>query len=94
MNSGDLIHFNRTGVQYLGKTYLSGYWRAAKITYGPAPGITGIRKVGSVLSAVPGTWGPAPVALTYRWYRSGTAISDAYGASYRLRSEMREKPSR
>ena len=58
VNSGDLIHFNRAGVQYLGKTYLSGYWHAAKITHGPIPAITGIRKVGSTLSAVPGTWGP------------------------------------
>ena len=86
VNEGDLIHFNRAGVQYLGKTYLSGYWHAAKITYGPVPTISGIRKVGSTLSAVPGTWGPAPVNLAYRWYRSGNAISDAYGAGYKLRS--------
>ncbi|WP_354348591.1 sialate O-acetylesterase [Pseudarthrobacter sp. PvP090] len=86
VNDGDLIHFNRAGVQYLGKTYLSGYWHAAKITYGPVPTITGIRKVGSTLSAVPGTWGPSPVNLTYQWYRSGAAISDASGPGYKLRS--------
>ncbi|MEO5779104.1 MAG: sialate O-acetylesterase [Arthrobacter oryzae] len=29
LNAGDITHFSRTGVEYLGKTYLSGYWRAA-----------------------------------------------------------------
>ena len=86
VNSGDRIHFNRAGVEYLGKTYLSGYRLAAKITYGPVPTITGTRKVGATLAAVPGTWSPAPVTLAYRWYRSGTAISDATGSTYKVRS--------
>jgi hypothetical protein len=50
------------------------------------PTITGTRKVGYTLTAVPGTWGPAPVTLVYQWYRSGAAISDASGATYKIRS--------
>lgn len=33
---GDPIHFSRTGVQYLGKTYLSGYFDAARNTLAPS----------------------------------------------------------
>ena len=89
-NTGDLIHFSRTGVEYLGKTYLSGYRDAAATVVdngsliAPIPSITGTRKVGSTLSAVPGAWGPAPVTLAYQWFRSGTAISGATAASYKL----------
>ena len=34
------------------------------------PTITGTAKVGSTLTANPGTWGPSPVTLRYQWYRS------------------------
>ncbi|POH61182.1 carboxypeptidase regulatory-like domain-containing protein [Arthrobacter glacialis] len=50
----------------------------------PAPAITGTKKVGSTLTAVPGTWGPAPVTLKYQWYSSGTAIAGATASSYTL----------
>ena len=46
------------------------------------PSITGIAKVGVALTAVTGTWGPAPVTYSYQWYRSGAAITGATGASY------------
>lgn len=81
-NPGDMIHFSRTGVTHLGKTYLSGFWRAAKTTYGPLPTITGTAKLGSKLTAVPGVWGPAPVTLAYQWYHSHIAISGATAATY------------
>jgi hypothetical protein len=51
---------------------------------GAAPRITGTAKVGYALTAIPGTWSPAPVALRYQWYRSGVAIVGATAASYRL----------
>lgn len=41
------------------------------------PRITGTAQVGSIISADPGVWGPAPVTLTYQWYRSGVAITGA-----------------
>lgn len=47
------------------------------------PVINGTAKVGSMLSATPGTWGPGTVALTYRWESGGVAIAGATGATYR-----------
>ena len=52
----------------------------------PVPTIAGTAKVGSVLTAAPGTWGPAPVTLTYQWYRTGVAITGATAATYTLTS--------
>lgn len=40
--------------------------------------------MGSVLTAVPGSWGPAPVTLAYQWFRDGTVISGATGTAYVL----------
>ncbi|WP_442852620.1 hypothetical protein [Arthrobacter sp. 131MFCol6.1] len=48
------------------------------------PAITGTAKVGSSLTANPGTWTPAPVTLTYQWYRSGVAIVGATTATRML----------
>ncbi|CAH0135421.1 hypothetical protein SRABI26_00332 [Arthrobacter sp. Bi26] len=49
----------------------------------PAPTITGTAKVGSTLTAVPGTWGPAPVALTYQWKANGVSITGATAATFK-----------
>ncbi len=49
----------------------------------PAPTITGTVKVGSVLTAVPGTWGPSPVTLAYQWKASGIAITGATASTYK-----------
>ncbi|WP_181127045.1 MULTISPECIES: S8 family serine peptidase [unclassified Rathayibacter] len=49
----------------------------------PTPTITGTAKVGSTLTANAGAWAPAPVALTYQWKASGTAISGATAATYK-----------
>lgn len=51
-----------------------------------APTVTGTAKVGSRLTAKPGTWGPQPVALAYQWYRGSTKIARATGSSYLLTS--------
>jgi hypothetical protein len=54
----------------------------------PTPTITGTAKAGSTLTAVPGTWGPSPVALTYQWKANGTAsglpIAGATASTYKL----------
>ncbi|QHC64307.1 hypothetical protein GSU69_17570 [Rathayibacter festucae] len=50
---------------------------------GATPTITGTAKVGQTLTAVPGTWSPAPVTLSYQWKRGGTAISGATSATYK-----------
>ncbi|TDN91432.1 carboxypeptidase regulatory-like domain-containing protein [Microbacterium sp. BK668] len=51
----------------------------------PIPTISGIAEVGRVLTAVPGTWGPAPVTLAYQWLRNGAPISGANKQTYELR---------
>ncbi|MCE1180399.1 MAG: carboxypeptidase-like regulatory domain-containing protein [Micrococcales bacterium] len=61
------------------------------LTPTPVPTISGTKRVGYTLTANPGTWGPAPVTLTYQWYRSGVAISGATAKTYRLSSYDRRK---
>jgi hypothetical protein len=48
------------------------------------PTITGTLVVGSTLTAKVGAWSPAPTRIAYQWYRSGTAITGATAATYRL----------
>ena len=55
---------------------------AAPLT-APVPTITGTARVGSTLTAVPGTWGPAPVALAYQWKANGVLIIGATAAIYK-----------
>ncbi len=52
------------------------------ITSSVAPTVSGTRKVGSKLTATPGTWSPADVAVAYQWLRNGAAISGARSATY------------
>ena len=46
--------------------------------------IAGTAKVGNTLTARPGTWGPAPVTLTYLWRANGVAIPRATARTYRI----------
>lgn len=57
---------------------------AKELTATPVPEISGTAKVGKTLTAKPGTWKPAEVALAYQWYRNGTAIPDATASTYTL----------
>ncbi|MEV7648803.1 S8 family serine peptidase [Arthrobacter sp. NPDC089319] len=50
------------------------------------PIIVGTGAIGSVLYVTPGTWSPQPVLISYQWFRDGSAIPGAIGASYRLSS--------
>jgi hypothetical protein len=54
------------------------------ISIHPIPLITGVVKVGSRLTAHPGSWSPSTVKLSYRWYRSGVAISGATRSTFTL----------
>lgn len=56
------------------------------LTPTPVPTLTGTPKVGSTLTAAPGTWGPAPVQLGYVWMRNGDHISNHYTSTYTLTS--------
>jgi hypothetical protein len=51
---------------------------------GAATVITGTPRVGSTLTAKPGNWSPAPVNLSYQWYRSGVTITGATASTYAL----------
>jgi hypothetical protein len=46
------------------------------------PTVSGTAKVGSVLTANPGTWGPAPVTLAYQWLSNGSPVAGATSATY------------
>lgn len=48
------------------------------------PTVSGSARVGSTLTAAPGSWGPAPVTLAYQWYAGGTALSGATAAKHTL----------
>lgn len=48
----------------------------------PTPRITGTAKVGSTLTATPGTW-TSGTRLTYRWTANGTTISGATARTYK-----------
>ena len=50
----------------------------------PAPTISGSVSNGSVLTADPKTWTPAPTSRTYQWLRDGEVIEGATGLTYLL----------
>ncbi|MFT3861971.1 peptidoglycan-binding protein [Micropruina sp.] len=52
------------------------------LTAAPTPKLSGKAVVGQTLTATPGTWKPAPVALAYQWYRGSTRIDGATKAGY------------
>ena len=58
----------------------------ASLTSTPVPTITGTPTVDKVLTAVPGTWGPAPVTLAYQWYRGTTVVTGATAATYKVQA--------
>ncbi|WP_308799464.1 polysaccharide deacetylase family protein [Agromyces silvae] len=54
---------------------------AVTVTPG-TPTISGTPRVGSVLTANPGTWSPTGLTFTYQWLRNGTAIAGATARTY------------
>ena len=57
---------------------------AVPLTAAPVPTISGNTTAGSTLTAVPGTWAPHPVTLTYAWFRGNTLVPQATGPEYAL----------
>ena len=76
----------KTGYASVSKTSAATATVPKLLKSAPTPTISGKRTVTSVLTAVPGSWSPAPVKLTYQWYRSGKAITGATSSRYRLKS--------
>ncbi|MGN7252712.1 beta strand repeat-containing protein [Arthrobacter sp. SAFR-014] len=56
---------------------------AAAALTAATPTISGTAKVDAVLTAVPGTWGPAPVRLKYQWNADGISIAGATEGTYK-----------
>ena len=52
------------------------------LTATPTPTISGTAKFGATLTAIPGEWGPAPVALSYRWYINSTRVDGATASTF------------
>jgi len=48
------------------------------------PVLSGIPRIGQVLTVSAGSWSPTPATLSYQWYRSGSPISGAVGTSYQV----------
>ncbi|MGW1927999.1 hypothetical protein [Streptomyces sp. NPDC001919] len=46
------------------------------------PYVSGSTRVGNRMTAVVGTWSPAPTSYTYQWRADGVAISGATGSTY------------
>ncbi|MDR6505119.1 S8 family serine peptidase [Arthrobacter oryzae] len=46
------------------------------------PFITGLGIVGGTVTAYTGTWQPAPVTLSFQWYRAGAVIPGATASTY------------
>jgi serine protease len=81
---GDTLGNRSTGFQTLATLTVTAVAVSPSLTAAPAAKITGTFKVGYTLTAGPGTWSPAPVTLTYQWYRSGIAITGATASTYKL----------
>ncbi|MFD0316301.1 FG-GAP-like repeat-containing protein [Streptomyces flavalbus] len=56
-----------------------------------APAVTGTARVGSRLTAAPGSWTPAPDSYTYQWKANGQAISGATASTYLVPASLRGK---
>lgn len=75
---------SKTGYGTVARTSRATGLLAAGTLTGPAPTVTGTAREGFRLTANPGTWGPAPVTLSYQWLRDGVPIGGATGQAYML----------
>ena len=57
----------------------------------PTAKIQGTAKAGKTLTAVPGTWGPGTVKLSFQWFRGTTAIQGATGKTYVVKTADKGK---
>jgi hypothetical protein len=74
---------SKAGYTTASKTSVATAAVAAGALTAPVPKITGVVKVGSMLTATAGTWGPSPVTLKYQWKAGGVAIAGATASTYK-----------
>lgn len=67
-----------------GKTMATFTYHLKGYTKSPRPKITGVKKVGETLTAVVGTWKPAPTTVSYQWLRNSKKIDGATASTYVL----------
>jgi len=86
VNVGETVHFSRAGVEYLGKTYLSGFWQAVGNVLAAAPGDPvglAATKSGTTVTAI---WDAPPENLTrdvaYSLYGGGETYTWAGAQSH------------
>jgi hypothetical protein len=77
----------RSGYTTASATASAGIVPPATIATAPTPSITGTAKTHQTLTAKPGTWEPAPVALAYQWLRNNEAIDGAIKSTYVLTAQ-------
>jgi hypothetical protein len=75
--TGDRYHFNDVTVTSKSTKVVTGGTLSTS-----TPQIVGTPTRGSTLTAVPGTWGPGTVVLSYHWSRAGSKISGATDPTY------------
>lgn len=88
--SADIIRLTSSTLQegVHGTVRAEGYAVADPAVAASTPTISGTARVGSKLTAVPGTW-TSGVTFSYAWYASGVAISGATGPTHVLTSAQR-----
>lgn len=75
----------KTGYSSVTKTSAPTSSVTGTITAAPTPTIGGVVRVGRTIGATPGTWGPAPVGLSYQWKSGGAVITGATSRTYVIR---------
>ncbi|WP_235347451.1 S8 family serine peptidase [Arthrobacter sp. SPG23] len=63
----------------------------APVTAPYDPVISGQAIVGGILTANPGVWQPAPVALSYQWLRAGAPVTGATASTYTVTADDKGK---
>lgn len=56
--------------------------KAGTLNPTPIPLYSGVAQVGRTITALPLTWGPGTVTLSYQWYRGGNTIKGANALTY------------
>ncbi|MDF2562127.1 MAG: hypothetical protein K0R99_3573 [Microbacterium sp.] len=87
-DSGKLVTVRVTGTKSGYATVAQTSVNSTKTMLAATPTVTGTTKVGSTLTAKPGTW-TSGTAFTYVWLRDGASISGATSSTYKLTASDR-----
>lgn len=63
-------------------SFTAGQTTTSSFSAAPVPSVSGVARVGGMLTAAAGAWAPAPVSLSYQWLNNGSPISGATAATY------------